>query len=58
MAKICPKCGCQYAGKPALSRTDNKAEICPDCGMREALEAWREKILSKEIGENSGQRAI
>ena len=36
---ICPICGKPYAGHPALSRKDNKASICPDCGMREALDA-------------------
>ncbi len=35
---VCPKCGQEYTGRPALSRTDNKTPICPDCGTREALE--------------------
>ena len=30
--KICPICGNPYTGHPALSRTDDKTEICPDCG--------------------------
>lgn len=36
----------------ALSRTDNKTLICPDCGIREALESMgiskeeQEKIIS------------
>lgn len=34
----CPKCGHTYQGYPALSRVDNRTEICPDCGIREALE--------------------
>ncbi len=34
---ICPKCGKAYQGYPALSRVDNKTEICPDCGVREAM---------------------
>ncbi|MBR1811003.1 MAG: hypothetical protein IJ766_05045 [Clostridia bacterium] len=33
----CPFCGRTYAEHPALSRRDNKTEICPDCGVREAL---------------------
>lgn len=37
--RICPKCGREYTDRPALSRTDNETEICPDCGTREALEA-------------------
>lgn len=35
--RICPKCGKQYDGHPALSRVDNETLICPDCGTREAL---------------------
>ena len=34
---ICPICGKQYFGYPALSRTDNKTLICPDCGVAEAI---------------------
>lgn len=36
--EICPKCRKPYTGRPALSRVDNKMNICPDCGMREAIE--------------------
>lgn len=48
----CPHCGKAYRDVPALSRTDNKTLICPDCGTREALEsigvreAEQEKILA------------
>lgn len=44
--KICPKCHKQYTGYPAISRRDNKTEICPRCGQMEALEnfwKWRVK---------------
>ena len=34
---VCPICGRAYSGYPALSRKDNKTNICPDCGMLEAL---------------------
>ena len=34
----CPFCGQTYSGRPAISRTDNKTPICPDCGTRQALE--------------------
>ena len=50
---ICPLCGQTYTGYPALSRKDNKTEICPDCGTLEALEAagvcdeQKNKILSE-----------
>ena len=36
---VCPLCGRTYHGAPALSREDNKTLICPDCGIREALES-------------------
>ena len=32
----CPKCGKYYVGYPALSRADNKIELCPKCGIVEA----------------------
>ena len=35
----CPICGKDYEAPPAISRKDNKTEICPDCGTLEALEA-------------------
>ena len=34
----CPRCGKAYTERPALSRKDNVTYICPDCGIREALE--------------------
>lgn len=37
--RICPICGQEYTGIPALSRTDNETLICPDCGTRQALES-------------------
>ena len=36
----CPKCDAYYTGYPALSRDDNKTEICPECGAKEALLAY------------------
>jgi uncharacterized Zn-finger protein len=50
--RVCPICGRTYGEVPALSRTDNKTLICPDCGTRQALESIgvdkdeQEKILS------------
>ena len=35
----CPVCGRQYDAPPALSRKDNVTEICPLCGVQEALDA-------------------
>lgn len=36
---VCPRCGQAYHGRPAVSRTDGKTQLCPDCGTREALES-------------------
>ena len=35
----CPICGRVYNEPPALSRADNKTEICSECGLIEALDA-------------------
>ena len=51
MNRTCPVCGREYLEVPALSRVDNVTLICPDCGVREALnsigvaEAEQEEIL-------------
>lgn len=46
---ICPRCrgyipNAKFAGMypGALSRVDNKTEICSDCGNQEAIENWLE----------------
>lgn len=39
--RVCPECGQAYSEPPALSRKDNRTEICPICGMLEALEVKR-----------------
>ena len=36
--KICPICKEEMGEYPAISRRDNKTEICSHCGMLEALE--------------------
>ena len=36
--KICARCKNYIIGYPALSRRDNKTEICSKCGSLEALE--------------------
>lgn len=36
----CPKCNKMYQGHPAISRVD-KSRICPDCGLLEALDAFK-----------------
>lgn len=35
--RVCPVCGETYTDYPALSRRDNKTEICPQCGIVEAI---------------------
>ena len=37
-SRVCPVCGKTYHDYPALSRKDNQTEICPECGIREALD--------------------
>lgn len=34
---VCPVCHIEYSELPAISRFDNSTEICPTCGMKEAL---------------------
>lgn len=46
---VCPLCKENFRGVPALSRRDNKTQICPDCGTREALESIG---VSKEEQDN------
>lgn len=36
----CPRCGQTVTDYPALSRTDNKTNICSQCGTDEAMENW------------------
>ena len=43
--KICPVCKKEYTGYPAISRKDNKTEICPNCGVKEALEEIKDYLL-------------
>ena len=49
--RLCPRCGKTYTEHHAVSRTDDRTPICPDCGTREALDSIgvkqeeQEKIL-------------
>ena len=36
--KECPRCGNTYTGFPAMSRLDNKTDICSPCGTEEGLD--------------------
>lgn len=35
--RVCPRCGNTYYEYPSVSRRDNKTDICPQCGLAEAL---------------------
>lgn len=45
----CERCGRIFAEEPALSRKDNKTEICSHCGLEEAIEEFNEEM--KKISE-------
>ena len=45
----CPKYGKYYVGYPALSREDNKTEICPECGIKEAISIFKLSLKYLEI---------
>lgn len=47
--RICPVCKKAYEGYPALSRTDSKTEICPNCGTLEALAQFMENHIVDDI---------
>ena len=49
--KTCSKCGREYMCPPALSRVDNKTEICPVCGAAEAIEPLSEKLRTKMLAD-------
>ena len=38
VTKVCPICKNSIVGYPAVSRKDNRTEICATCGTIEALE--------------------
>lgn len=58
--RICPKCGKQYNDAPAISRREGKEEICPDCGMMEALAdmAAAAGCTAEEVGRSLEKAAI
>ena len=40
----CPKCNKEKIEHPALSRRDNKTEICSQCGLEEAVEDFEKNM--------------
>lgn len=39
ITRTCPICGNEYSRHPSVSRADGVTPICPDCGVREALDS-------------------
>ena len=46
--RICPNCGAVYSAPSAISRKDDRTPICPECGIREALESIGCSLESQE----------
>ena len=46
--KTCSKCGKTFTGTGAISREDNKTEICSECGTKEALEVFTKHLEEKK----------
>ena len=43
----CPRCNLFVEDYPAISRGDNKTEICSDCGIEEALIDFKIKQIKE-----------
>ena len=55
--KKCPSCGNWFLSYPALSRRDNETYICPDCGVKEAMEDYMNSV-KKEGLEEATQKSL
>ena len=44
----CPRCGQTTVCYPALSRRDNKTNICSQCGIDEAMSDWLKHIQTNQ----------
>lgn len=55
LSKICANCGKAIIGHSAISRKDNKTEICDTCGTLEAVEAF-EKYQKEKGNLKNGNR--
>lgn len=53
MMRICPICGRNYDEHPSLSRKDCKTEICPTCGMAEAIVVFQEHSVYTAYSEEA-----
>ena len=47
--KKCPLCHQKITGYPALSRKDNKTQICSNCGMMEAINIAKENMKTTKL---------
>ncbi len=45
---VCPRCKKKTICVPALSRADNKTQICSDCGLEEALINFSKFVRTKK----------
>ena len=45
----CPRCDSAMITFPALSRRDNKTDICSDCGTAEAMEDYTQQPYDGKI---------
>lgn len=54
--KKCPKCGRKFEGIGAISRRDNKTEICSDCGVVEAMADFFGRELYDKFMKNIGMK--
>ena len=50
--KVCPVCGKEYSEHPAISRKDNKTEICSLCGRLEAVEQFLNDNMEGKENDN------
>ena len=48
LPRVCPICGRTYTAPPAISRTDNRTPVCPDCGIRQSLESIGVSLKEQE----------
>lgn len=48
MSQVCPNCQEVFDEYPAISRRDNKTEICPRCGVEEAMEDFNNYMNSNK----------
>lgn len=56
--KKCPKCGNWFLSYPALSRRDNSTYICPDCGVKEAMEDYMSSMKKEGLEEATAKALL